>query len=72
MTAARRVDVLSMVLHHGAMFARRGSAPKGAHPSSGREVSLSPARVPPRGLGIVDLVATGYGSLCPLHLVESP
>ena len=63
MTAPRRVDELSMVLRHVAMFARRGSPPKGAHPSLGGEVSFSPAGVPPRGLGIGDAVATGDGSL---------
>ena len=43
-TAARRVGEMSTFRQHGAMVARRGSAPKGAHPRIGREVSLSPAR----------------------------
>jgi hypothetical protein len=55
------VAELRMFLHHGAMFARRGSAPKGAHPRIGREGGLAPARVPPRELDGQSLNGTRGG-----------
>ena len=72
-TAARRVGEMSTFRQHGAMFARRGSAPQGRPPED------RPGGKPLAGAGattrdeIVDPgsrgdTGTGYGSTCPPHL----